>query len=137
MLGYRRRMADDGTVTGGQMQAPWRAAYVSLVINMADGSCLSAADVAAEIKVTGTPVRTLQDLGRHAAPTVMSGVNFEISKGGTITKSLMLDNICARGIWLNKSDFNGENLPIEPTGPAVAFDPGLDATKRTFQATDQ
>jgi sugar lactone lactonase YvrE len=132
MLGYRRRMADDGTVTGGQMRAPWRAAYVSLVINMAEGTCLSAADVAAATKITGTPMRTPQDVGHHAAPTVKSGVNFEIFKGGPITKSLMLDDPCARGIWLNKSDFNGEDLPIEPTGPGVAFDPGLDATKRTF-----
>jgi sugar lactone lactonase YvrE len=132
MLGYRRRMADDGTVTGGQMQAPWRAAYVSLVINMADGTCLSAADVAAEIKITGTPERTPQDVARRAAPTEKSGVEFDISKRGMIKKALSLDGQCARGIAIFKSDFNGEDLPIEPTGPGVAFDPGLDATKRTF-----
>jgi sugar lactone lactonase YvrE len=120
VLGYRRRMASDGTVSGGQMQAPWRAAYVSLVVNMADRSCLSADDVAAKTQITGTAVRTSRDLANRAGPAVKGGVEFALSKNNPVRKVLTLDGKCARGIWIHKWDFNGQDLPLEPPDTASA-----------------
>ena len=115
MLGYRRQVARDGTVAQGQMQAPWNAAYVSPVINMADGSCSSAEDVQAATQVPGVPARTPQDV-EHVSAAEKSGIEFNIAKDEPIRKVLLLDRQCAQGIWLNKWNFNGEDLPIEPKG---------------------
>jgi sugar lactone lactonase YvrE len=114
VLGYRRRMAADGTTDTGPMQAPWRAAYVSLAINLKDRTCLSANDIAAELKIAGTPVRTPGDLSNGSEGAVKSGIRFAIAENHSITKTMTLDRTCARGIWIDKSSFDGQDLPIQP-----------------------
>jgi sugar lactone lactonase YvrE len=110
-LGYRRRLAADGTTSARPIKTPWRAAYVSLVINLRDRTCLSADEMAAELKTTGAPVRSPGDVANGSEKTVRSGVRFAISENGAITKVMLFDRTCARGISIYKSSFNGRDLP--------------------------
>jgi hypothetical protein len=123
VLGYRRHVAADGTMSAGPMQAPWRAAYVSLTINLKNRMCLSADNIAAELKIVGTPVRTPGDLADGSEKTVKSGVNFAIPGNNSVTKIMTLDRTCAQGIWIHKSSFDGQDLPIQPVSPGKSEGP--------------
>lgn len=114
VLGYRRHIAADGTMSTGPMQAPWRAAYVSLVLNLRAHTCLSADDIAAGLKIVGAPVRTATDLAEGSESTVKSGVIFAIPGNDSVTKVMTLDRACAQGIWIFKSSVDGQDLPIQP-----------------------
>lgn len=116
-IGYRRAVANDGSVPTGPMQAPYRAAYISLTLNLPHGTCLSAADVAMATHAIGKPFRTPEDLAkmfRTGQPAAETGVEFDLPAHGDIRTVIELDAPCAHGLWIHRWNYTGQELPIPP-----------------------
>jgi hypothetical protein len=116
-IGYRRPVANDGSVPTGPIQAPYRAAYISLTLNLPHGTCLSAADVANATHTAGRPFRTPEDLAtkfRTGKSEAATGVEFDLPADGDIRTVIELDATCAHGLWIHRWNYSGQELPIPP-----------------------